>query len=233
MAVRPGRKSTVILERILSYTLPGASEIHRSFIPQQKRVYSIKLIMEGKRGKKLDNMPSMKNVIISGILSFVLFGSFVFANGGNIRLAEGRYLVNISSSPVTPVAGEKVEMLVSFASIEDNTLLREDLRTWVEIRRKVNDEVIFPEKEFRAERGVLDFDFTYPESGLYELFVRFEKPDEPGKIYETEDFLVDVQSQRIQSRGTTLFPMYLVVSSLVSLLAGWFLGRRSGRRRAG
>lgn len=171
-------------------------------------------------------------LFISFFLLLALFFApfLVFANGGNIRLAEGRYLVNISSSPVTPVAGEETQMLISFASIQDNTLLGEDLRTWIEIRRKVNDEVIFPEKEFRADRGVLDFDFTYPKSGLYELFVRFEKPDELGKIYETEDFLVDVQNPRPQAEVKMFSPVIFVVSSFISLLSGWFLGRQSIKR---
>lgn len=138
---------------------------------------------------------------VSTFLFILLFASFLAsgyasANGGNIRIAEGKYIVNISSSPVTPVSGEKVEMLISFADVQKNELLPQDLRVWIEIRLKSTEEIIFPEQEFRAERGILDFDFTYPKTVLHEFFVRFEKPDEPGKIYETEDFLVDVQPPR-------------------------------------
>lgn len=150
----------------------------------------------------------------------LLFPGLASANGGNIRIAEGKYLVNISSAPVTPVAGEKVAMLISFGDVATNELLHQNLRVWLEIRTKATEEIVFPKQEFTAEGGVLEFSFTYPKPSLHELFVRFEKPDEPRKIYESEDFLVDVQ----EPRGKSETPRTFLVG-MASLIAGFLLGR--------
>lgn len=147
----------------------------------------------------------------------------VSANGGNIRLAEGKYLVNISSAPVTPVAGENVAMLISFADIKKNELLNQNIRVWLEIRLKATEEVIFPEQEYRAEGGVLEFNFVYPHAGLHELFVRFEKPDEPGKIYITEDFLVDAQPAPERKTARPGWPV-IILAALAGIGIGFFVG---------
>lgn len=161
------------------------------------------------------------------LLTIFLASGYASANGGNIRIAQGKYLVNISSSPVTPVAGEKVAMLISFADIAKNELLAQDIRVWIEIRLKATEEVIFSQQEFLAQGGVLEFTFTYPEAGLQELFVRFEKPDEPGKIYETEDFLVDVQESRTSEKNGVSYGLILVpIAFGLGILAGFLRRRR-------
>lgn len=171
----------------------------------------------------------MRKVFILGVILAwsLIFSASVFANGGDIRIAEGKYLVNISSSPVTPVAGQKVAMLISFGDVVTNELLVQDLHVWIEIRLKVTEEVIFPQQEFRAERGVLEFPFIYLKPGLHELFVRFEKPDEPGKIYESEDFLVDVQESRIREKNGVSYGLILVpIAFGLGMLAGFLRRRR-------
>jgi len=163
----------------------------------------------------------MKRFIIGAITAWLFFFPFfAFANGGNIRIAEGKYLVNISSSPVTPIAGKKVAMLISFADVQKNELIAQDIRVWIEIRNKATQKVLFPPTEFLAERGVLEFSFTYPEAGLHELFIRFEKPDEPGKVYESEDFLVDVQeSTASNNRGIGFH--FVFGALLTGCILGW------------
>lgn len=170
----------------------------------------------------------MNRLIIGAITVWLFFFPFLtFANGGNIRIAGGKYLVNISSAPVTPVVGEKVAMLISFADIAKNELLKQNIRVWIEIRLKAMEEVVFPQQEFLAENGVLEFQFIYPAAGLHELFVRFEKPDEPGKRYETEDFLIDVQpAQSAGEQRGTLFPWLALSLFGGGLFIGFLFGRR-------
>jgi hypothetical protein len=171
----------------------------------------------------------MKPLFLFGTILalFLSLTPIASSNGGNIRLAEGKYLVNISSSPVTPVAGEKTAMLISFADIATNKPLSQPLRASIEIRKKVNQEVVFPSTEYPVEGGILEFSFTYPEPQLYELFVRFEKSDEPGKIYEPEDFLVDVQAPQT-SGGNRSAPMGMFVP--LAFLLGIALGALMKRR---
>ena len=47
------------------------------------------------------------------------------ANGGDQRVADG-YLVNLSRSPFTPIAGVKIAMTVSFVDLSTMKLIKED-----------------------------------------------------------------------------------------------------------
>lgn len=159
------------------------------------------------------------------LLFGAVFPGIVLANGGNIRLAEGKYLVNISSAPVTPVAGQKTSMLIAFADVATNAPLTQPITAWIEIRKKLSQENVFPSTEYPVKGGILEFAFTYPNPGLYELFVRFEKSDEPGKIYESEDFLMDVQPPKRNAN-----PMNTFLLAGLAGCAGFFLGFILGQR---
>lgn len=154
----------------------------------------------------------------------VVSGRVVLANGGDVRIAEGRYVVNISKTPLTPVAGKLQKMLISFGDLVEDALVDQDIRVWIEIRKSGVRDALFPKQEFIAAGGVLNFSFTYPTAGLHELFVTFEKPDEPGKIYEPEDFLIDVQEPRVERMPQPAVRTGSITALMISLSALFFVG---------
>lgn len=75
----------------------------------------------------------LKNFLVTlAILSFLLPYT-LFANGGDQRVVDRKYFINLSRSPFTPRVGVKVAILPSFFDIEKSKLIAEDLLVRVRI----------------------------------------------------------------------------------------------------
>jgi len=51
----------------------------------------------------------------------------MFANGGDQRIVDNLYFINLSRAPFTPRVGVKTSFLVSFVDIQKDKLIAEDL----------------------------------------------------------------------------------------------------------
>lgn len=144
-----------------------------------------------------------------------------YANGGNQKYVEG-YLVQISNLPISPFAGEKVSMLVSFANTSGD-LLR-DIEAKIRINQ--NDNTIFESNFTEARTGVMKFDYTFEKPGLYDVIVEFRFIGS-GKVFTPDHFLFQARASEqyipvhIAAIATAMF--------LIGIVAGIIFGRRLKR----
>ena len=164
---------------------------------------------------------------------FILFGLLwsysVLANGGDQRVVEGKYLINLSRAPFTPHIGDEVDFLASFVYIERNKLVSEDLIVSVRISKlggigTDKRTFLFEKENISVKGGILELPYTFTESGLHEIFFDFAFASNPSKVYEAPDFLLDVQKPLIGYNTNQI--LIAVFSGFVAgLIGGWFVKR--------
>lgn len=169
-------------------------------------------------------------IILAGLL--VLPG-FAVANGGDQRVVEGRYLINLSRAPFTPRAGERISTLISFVDLKKNKLISEDLLVKIRIAKlggagTEKRTFLFERASIEVKGGVLEFPYTFNERGLHEVFIDFAFARDPKNIFESPDFLLDVQEQKTASASPRSIFIGTGAGVLAGGLLGWFL--RSKRR---
>lgn len=164
------------------------------------------------------------------VLFIIVFSvpTFVFANGGDQRVVEGKYLINLSRAPFTPQVGEKTAMLPSFFDLEKNKLIAEDLIVKVRIARLGGAGLekrtfIFEKDGIVVHGGVLEgLSYIFADTGLHEVFFDFAFASDPQKIYEAPDFLLDIQEQsQSEKSDRTLFFSIMLGLTILGFLLGW------------
>ena len=172
----------------------------------------------------------MGKVCFAMVSIVLLLPSLSLANGGDQRVVDGRYLINLSRAPFTPRAGEKVSMLISFVDIQKNKLIREDLTARIRIAKLggIGTErrtFFFEQSGIGVQGGVLEFPYVFAEPGLHEVFIDFTFASNPQEVHEVPDFLLDVQKAEITSPPGRLGLVGALLGIAIGFLAGWF-GRR-------
>lgn len=158
--------------------------------------------------------------------------AMVFANGGDQRVVDGKYLINLSRAPFTPRVGVKTSLLASFVDIERNKLIAEDLIVKVRIAKLGGGggkrEFLFEKDDLVVTGGVLELAYTFAETGLHEIFFDFTFAREPQKIYEAPDFLLDVQKPAPAGDAKAFLFAFLggIMGIAFCFLGGWFVKRR-------
>lgn len=163
-----------------------------------------------------------KFVLAIPLLTGLVVPSLLLANGGDQRIVEGKYLINLSRAPFTPYAGVKTSMVVSFADIQKDALIAEPLMVKVRITKLNGGATVYESKERKMEGGVLSFPYTFAEPGLHEIFFDFAFASSPQKIYSPPDFLLDVQEPKAE-KSTPPRARVASIESLLGFLSG-FLG---------
>ena len=127
----------------------------------------------------------MKTLLFLLILVFTIF--FVFqntsANGGDQRIVENKYFINLSRAPFTPRVGVPTSFLASFVDIAKNKLIAEDLIIKVRIAKQGGTggkrEFIFEQNNLIVKGGILELKYTFENSGLHEVFFDFAFASNP------------------------------------------------------
>lgn len=157
------------------------------------------------------------------LLLLVLIPMVISANGGDQRIVENKYFVNLSRAPFTPRVGVKTSFLASFVDIEKNKLIAEDLIVKVKIAKQGGiggkREFIFEQDNMIVKGGVLELKYIFDDSGLHEVFFDFAFASNPQKIYEVLDFLIDVQ-EKLENKE---YLWKIIIGILGGFLLGWFL----------
>ncbi len=166
----------------------------------------------------------IKKTILLAIMFVLILPVASLANGGDQRVVNKKYLISLSRAPFTPIVGVKTSFLASFVDIQKGKLINEDLIVKVRVSKHgaVAGKFIFEKENIIAQRGVLDFPYTFEESGLHEIFFDFAFLSDPKKIYHAPDFLMDVQKAETSALSSdNTFPYLFVV---ISLFAGLIIG---------
>ena len=163
------------------------------------------------------------------LLALIAMPAVSFANGGDQRVVEGTYLINLARSPFTPRVGEKTAMLISFVDLETNKLISEDLIVKIRIAKlggvgTDKRTFLFEKEKIPVKGGILELPYTFTESGLHEIFFDFVFASNPQKIYEAPNFLIDVQKQP-NGYNTNQILIAVLGSFVTGFAAGWFVKR--------
>lgn len=171
-------------------------------------------------------------LIIPVLLMTVFLPLVGFANGGDQRVVDGNYIINLSRAPFTPRVGVKTSMLASFVDIQNKKLVAKDLIVTVRIAKLSGSdrrrEFVFEKNNLDVKGGILELAYTFTQTGLHEIFFDFAFASNPATIYEAPDFLIDVQEQKnplllqdIVSFGQSL-PIPVIVIGVIILVV-WSL----------
>ena len=178
---------------------------------------------------------SWRGILFLLILLGFLWSYSALANGGDQRVVESKYLINLSRAPFTPRGGVTTALLPSFFDIEKNKLVAEDLLVKVRIYRfggsgEEKRVLLFEKRDIPVQGGVLEgLSYIFAKPGLHEIFFDFAFASNPQKIYEAPDFLLDVQREP-NGYNTNQILIAVFGSFVMGLIAGWFVKRiASGR----
>lgn len=163
------------------------------------------------------------------LLLLILVPMAVFANGGDQRIVDNKYFINLSRAPFTPKVEVETSFLASFVDIDKNKLVTEDLIVKVRIAKQGGTgsekrTFIFEQDNMIVKGGVLELPYTFNDSGLHEMFFDFAFASNPSKVYEVPDFLIDVQKQETSQQNE---PILLFMAGVTGLLIGFIIGRKS------
>jgi len=164
------------------------------------------------------------------LILLLLTPNISFANGGDQRVVEGKYLINLSRSPFTPKANEKTAFIASFVDIQTDKLIVDDLLIKIRIAKLGGDRertFIFEKNDARVKDGILEFQYTFTEPGLHEIFFDFVFASTPQKVYNAPDFLMDIQKPDVQ--GESNLSLFIVVG--LGAIIGFIAGRLMKRKR--
>ncbi len=142
------------------------------------------------------------------------------AGHGFVELADDNHLISISMAPLAPNAREKQTVLISF--VYNDSLMTEPLQANLSVVKN-GRQVLFQSK--RVAGGVGSFELTYPEEGVYEVFITFATESKPGKVYAPEDIFVQVKNG---GSGQVAISWPQTAAALVlALLAGFAFGKKT------
>ena len=168
-------------------------------------------------------------IILLLIFVFLFATDAVFANGGDQRVVENKYLINLSRAPFTPRVGVKTSFLASFVDIQKNKLISEDLTVRIRIS-KLGDapkgKFIYEQDNIAVKGGVLDFPYTFSEAVLHEIFFDFAFASSPKKVYNAPDFLIDVQQPKANEQSSKPLIIGLLFIAIIAFLAGLLVGKK-------
>lgn len=121
-------------------------------------------------------------------------------------------------------------MLISFADIQQGRLIKEDIIASIRVARLGEVEsgkrlFIFEKKDIPVSGGVLEFPYTFADEGLHEIFIDFAFAGHPEKIYETPDFLLDVQPARAEGNTPLIF-LAGATGFLLGVILKWIMELR-------
>lgn len=163
--------------------------------------------------------------LIAGTLALAYAG-IVFAHGGDQRVVDGIYLVNLSRVPITSKAGDPSKFLISFLDLKKNTVVDADMLITLRIAKldQVGSEPQFifeTQKPELARHGALEYSYVFAHPGFYEIYIDFADASQPEKIFHTPDFLIEVQKPEQKTAQYSLLSLGVV--ALLSICAGYVI----------
>lgn len=178
---------------------------------------------------ELKQKAMLQKAITILFLVFISVPAVSFANGGDQRVVEGKYLINLSRAPFTPRVGVKTSMLASFVDIQKNKLVGEDLIVKVRIAKlgggEGKREFLFEKENLIVKGGVLELSYTFAETGLHEIFFDFAFASRPEIIYEAPDFLLDIQPGTKEPL-LSIPLLWFIIGAIGGVFTTWFLIKR-------
>lgn len=170
----------------------------------------------------------MKKSLTIFFLAVTLIPVVSLANGGDQRVVDNKYFINLSRAPFTPRVGVKTSFLASFVDIPKNKLIAENLIVRVRIGQQggvAKGHPLFEQDNIVVHGGVLELPYTFTEPGFHEVFFDFTFASNPKNVYEVPDFLIDVQKPEVPQQSNFLWIFSGLAGIVFGLGAGLFLSK--------
>jgi hypothetical protein len=169
-----------------------------------------------------------KMVLTLGTLITVFLPFIGLANGGDQRIAGG-YMVSLSRSPFTPIAGTKTAMIATFVDLKTGYPIQEDLLVSLRIAEgRGSRDFMHETKDIPVQGGILEYSYTFENPGIHEIYFDFTLSDDPAqKAHHLLDFLIDVQKPEDKKKiDTQSLVLGASLGTLIGLAAGWAMSRK-------
>ena len=164
------------------------------------------------------------------VASLILFSDvrLISAHGEPEKVVEGKYVVSLALMP----QGKEMSLRFFFRDFKTGQRLLVPISFQIKIRDPQTEKFVFESLNLRATNGVGDLIYSFSLAGFYEIFLEFEKTDEPRKIYRPEDWYVWVPAgQAAEAHG---YYGIIVISGLLAAISGMaWRSRRKGNREKG
>lgn len=173
----------------------------------------------------------MRNRVISAaallLASLILFTDIriVRANGEPEKVVEGKYVVSLVLIP----RGEEMSLRFFFRDFKTGQRLLVPISFQIKIRDPQARKFVFESPNLRARNGVGDLIYQFYLDGFYEVFLEFEKADEPGKIYRPDDWYLWIPAgHAAEAHG---YYGIIAISALLVAISGMAWWSRKKRNR--
>jgi hypothetical protein len=164
-------------------------------------------------------------VLLVASLILLLGTRLVRAHGEPDKVVEGKYVVSLVLIP----RGEEMSLRFFFRDFETGRKLLVPISFKIKIRDHQTRNFIFESPNMRAGNGVGDLIYQFSLDGFYEVFLQFEKADEPGKIYRPEDWYLWVPAgHAAEAHG---YYGIIAISGLLVAISGmaWWSWKKRNR----
>jgi len=161
--------------------------------------------------------------------SLILFSDIrlILANGEPEKVVEGKYVVSLV---LVPQEGG-MSLRFFFRDFKTGERLLVPISFQIKIRDHQAQKFVFQSPNIQASNGVGELVYQFSLDGFYEVFLEFEKADEPGKIYRPDDWYLWIPAgQAAQAHG---YYGIIAISGLLVAISGmaWWSRRKRNREK--
>ena len=164
------------------------------------------------------------------VASLILFSDvrLISAHGEPEKVVEGKYVVSLALMP----QGKEMSLRFFFRDFKTGQRLLVPISFQIKIRDPQTEKFVFESLNLRATNGVGDLIYSFSLAGFYEIFLEFEKTDEPRKIYRPEDWYVWVPAgQADEAHGH--YGIIAISALLVAIFGTVWWSRKKRNREKG
>ena len=173
----------------------------------------------------------MRDRVISAavllVAPLILFSDIrlIWAHGEPEKVIEGKYVASLVLVP----QGAEMSLRFFFRDFKTGQRLLVPISFQIKIRDPRAQKFVFESPSMRARNGVGDLIYQFSLDGFYEVFLEFEKADEPGKIYRPDDWYLWIPAgHAAEAHG---YYGIIAVSALLVAISGMAWWSRKKRNR--
>lgn len=165
-------------------------------------------------------------MLLPFLIVLIVGSGVVLAHGEPQQTVDGKYRITM-----TIIAeGNETRMRFFFDDISGGRIQSVNFT----VKIKEEDGLFIHESSvLHASEGIGDFVYTFPKAGFYEIFLSFEKFDEPGKVYTPEDWRIwsagpDGSGRRYPIEPSTIAGFGLAGMAFLIILGNLIIRRKRG-----
>jgi hypothetical protein len=171
-----------------------------------------------------DRMIAAAVLLVASVILFSDSG-LIWANGEPEKVVERKYVVSLVLVPQR----EEMSLRFFFRDFKTGQRLLVPISFQIKIRDPLAQKFVFESPNIRTSNGVGELVYHFSLDGFYEVFLEFEKADEPGKIYRPDDWYLWIPAgHAAEAHG---YYGIIAISALLVAISGMAWWSRKKRNR--